>query len=328
LGRAESLNSEFLSAIAQISATLWGFSLAIPVFQAISTGRAFPAEKYIKRKRFLVKWICLICLPLFVISYPLIFSLVQLTGLTIRMLYGKEIYLIVSIFWDIAILYYYLHKVRRFSKLMGWKDLKEESEKEGRDIRTKIFCKILEYVPVILLGFCLLMWFSDLFSDLTFFSLYKPDIMLILLVITGLSLIVRNSGVKIDDGIVFREPDISPKFEQGKDNFKKDIDKAIAKRHKKVIKKMLSCLQQYKEDKELRRSIGRHEGEIQNLRNLESKIEKYHGEITSKINDGVTVEDFSEYYHWKKEGERHVEEFEKGTEMALKVLERELKKRA
>jgi len=333
LGRDESLNSEFLSAIAQISATIMGFSLAIPVFQAISTGHTFPAEKYIRRKNFLVKWICLVCLPLFVLSYPLIFSLVQLTGLTIWMLDGKEIYLIVSTLWDIAILCYYL-VVRRFSKLMGWKDLKEEREERKKleqekqknrrkDRRTIISRRIVEDVPVILLGFCLLIWFSDLTS----FSLYKPDIILILLVITGFSLIVRNSGIKIDDGIVFKKSDISPKFEQGKDNFEKNIDEARAKR-KEVIEKMQSCLEQYKEDKELRRSIGRHEGEIQNLVNLKSKIEEYYKGIINKISDGVTFEDFSEYDDRRKEGERHVEEFKNGTVMALKILERELEKRA
>jgi len=323
------VNSEFLSAIAQISATIMGFSLAIPVFQAISTGRTFPAEKYICRKNFLVKWICLVCLPLFVLSYPLIFSLVQLTGLTIWMLDGKEIYLIVSILWDIAILCFYLVIVRHFSKLMGWKDpRKEESKKEGGDRRTQILREIVEYAPVILLGFCLFMWSSDLFSDLTSFSLYKPDIMLILLVITGFSLIVRNSGIKIDDGIVFKKSDISPKFEQGKDNFKKSIDDAIAKRNEEVINEMLKCLKQHKEDKELRRSIGRHEGEIQNLLNLKSEIEKYYNEIISKINNGVTFEDFSEYDHWRKEGERHVEEFKKGTVMGAKILKRELEKQA
>jgi len=297
-----------------------GFSLLIPAYQAISTGRTFPAEKYVRRKNFLVKWIYLVCLPLFVLSYPLVSSLGQLSGFTIWILDRKEICLIVSITWDIAILCYYVFVVRRFSKLMGWKDLKEREKQRSR--KNRIFREIVEDVPTILLVVCLLMWSSDLTS----FSFYEPDVILILLAITGISLILRNSGIKIDDGIVFRKQDISPEFEQEKDSFANKINKAKAER-KREIGRMQSILAKYEKDYEIKRSVGLHNGEIKNLLDLKDEIEKRFNDIISKINkdENVTFEDFFEYDGWRREGERHLEEFRKGTMVAQKVLD-ELKK--
>lgn len=308
----------FFSTIAQVSATFMGFALLTPVFQAVASGRTTLGGRYILRKKFLMKWLLLVCLPIFVLSYPLIFSLVQLA--TNWELTGYVTCPIISLPWGILALYYYW-SINRWSKLMeGKKPTKSKDElKEERTMdttKTIIFRIIIEHVPPLLLIFCLVIWISDLT-----FSFRKPDILLILVIIAGFLFILRNLGVKFDEGIVFGSSEISPKFEKTKNKFVSRIDEAVEKR-KEVLEEMRRLSKRHKEDNELKSGVGYHEGEIENLCILQSKIKKLYDGIVNKADkNDVTFEDFFEFEGWREDGERRIEEFERGTPTAKKVLE-------
>lgn len=312
----EQLASPFLSTVAQVSATFIGFALLTPIFQAVASGPPAPGERYILRKKFLMKWLALLLLPIFTLGYPFILSLFLLrfdTNLT-----TTGCYTWISIAFGLSVLFYF-RAVKKWSKLMGWKEpTKSKDElKEGvtMDItKTIIFRRFVECIPPLLLIFCLCMWGSNL----TPFSFHRPGILLIIVVIVGFLFIIRNLGVKFDEGIVFRRSEISRKFKETKNEFVNRIDKAVEKRGK-VLEEMRQLSNQHKEDRELKRSIGYHEGEIENLRILQGKIKELYDQIANK-ND-VTFEDFLKFEGWRENGEGRIEEFERGTVIAKNVLE-------
>ena len=71
----EELNHEFLLTVAQISAVFMGFALLTPVFQAVVSGLKIPGEKYISNKIIFRKWLGLVCLPILVLFYSFLLSL-------------------------------------------------------------------------------------------------------------------------------------------------------------------------------------------------------------------------------------------------------------
>jgi hypothetical protein len=76
----ERLNPEFLSTMAQISATFIGFAFLVPAFQAVALGKT--NLRYVLKKRFLMKWFLLIFLPVIVFGKLLIFALLLLNYTT------------------------------------------------------------------------------------------------------------------------------------------------------------------------------------------------------------------------------------------------------
>jgi len=307
----EELNSEFLSAIAQVSATFIGFALLTPVFQAVASGHTFPGEKYILRKVFFMKWSLLLLLPIFVLSYPLVCSLILLKHNVSLMILPDRInflYWFISILFDLAIIIFYFLLVRRWSEL-PW-------SKEGVNPFFTFSIYLLEFLPPLLVGICLLMWFG-LFGSIK--SIF------ILLSISGFLFIVRNTGIRISEGMLFRKTDISYEFTEAKLGFVDKVEETKRKREN-LIDKIDSFLQRYKNDeklreelKELKRSVGYSKGEIKNLEYLRRKIEKLYDAICKK-DDKITFNDFFEFEKRMEDGKRRIEEFEVGTVTALEAI--------
>lgn len=308
----EGLSPEFLSTVAQVSATLIGFAVLTSVFQALASGRILIGEQYIKKKNLLVKLIGLALFPIFILGYPLVFSLFLLSLSSTRNI--TESHLLLNVAVTIFCLHYF-RKIRKYSKLRGI----GESHKLTS---FKLFAFFVTWIPMILLLIILiysaLLFFTELISLLYIF----PPLTFILFIASGFLLILQNLGIKIDTGILFESKDVEVnKINQMLEEFKNEVNKAINDR-KNLIRKMTERVKlEDKEErkKELIRSIAEHEAEINLLKNFifeeffkEKKVEK-----VKKLCKGsaynVTLGDLSDFLSWMKEAKRVHWEFKRGT---------------
>jgi hypothetical protein len=298
----EELSPEFLSTIAQVSATFIGFALLIPAVQAIASGRTIVGERYISRKKFFKRWLLLLLLPISVLGYPLTFSLFLLTNAKFDGISNSinSLYEPLSIVFGLSIILLYLFWFRKWSKLMGWN--------KGRSV----FRSLIEFMPPLFIGICLLMWLG-LFGNLKWVFIF--------LIISGFWFIIRNIGVEVDKGLLFERADISCEFASAIGEFRNKVKEGVKKRESLIEKMVLLSrkLENKEEKEELKRSIGYSQGEIKNLRNLGEKIEKLYSEIVSK-KKRICFKDFYEFEERKRDGERRIEEFEMGTVTAVEVL--------
>ena len=321
----EELSPEFLSTIAQVSATFMGFALLTPVFQTVASGQTFAGERYISTKYFFIKWLLLLLFPLLVLSYPLIFSLflLRLDANSVVYFTITDYYKFGSLIFGFVILSYY-GWISKWSKLKGWKYFRK-SKIEISDL----FRFAVNLLPVLFIFICLVMWVSLLPPFLL--HLHNLKLILIFLVFTGFLSILRNVGVEINKGILFKKTEISCEFGNAKLRFVKKVEEA-EKERMKLINKINSFLQKYKNNdklkkelEELKRSVGYYEGEIENLRRLlrnkhNNGIEDLYDKLCNE--NMVTLEKFSEFERRRIDGERRIEEFEVGTIVVLNVLKR------
>jgi len=304
----EELSPEFLSTVAQVSATFMGFALLTPIFQAVASGR-ISVKEYILLRVFYVKWLLLLLLPIFVFCYLLIGSLVLLkydANVLILPDWIRSLYHPFSIGFG-SIIIFYFGRIRTWSKLPG-------PEENSKLKISSLIRWAVEISPPFCIVICLLMWFG-LFGNLKW--------VFILIIISGFSFIVRNIGIEVDEGIYFEKKELSPKLKNEKDEFIRKINEAIETRKEKVIEGMSLVLQNLKDEKEkgdLKRSLGYQHGEIKNLQRLQKKIEDIYNEINEKKK--LIIKDFSEFEGRRTDGERRIEEFEAGTVLSLNVLKR------
>jgi hypothetical protein len=304
----------FFSTIAQVSATFIGFALLTPIFQVVASGHTTPGEKCILRKKFLMRWLTLILLPIFVLSYPLVVSLL-LVRFGINSVISTGLYEWGSIVFGSSVLVLF-YKVKKWSKLTGFKELTKSRN-------NTLFRFLIEWMPFPFIVTCLFMWSI---SALKFCSSYshRPHLLLIFLVMIGFLLIIRNIGVKAEEGILFKEIDISPEFRKKRDKFVHDTKEAIKEREK-IIEKVKFLLTKYREGRkveELKKGMGYHKGEIENLRILKNEIKKLYNKVNNEAKVSfVALENFFEFENRRKDGERRIEEFKTGTTIAEKLLE-------
>jgi hypothetical protein len=205
------LSEALLSTIAQVSATFIGFALLAPIINAGSFEH--PGKRYIQPKSFFKKWLLLLILPIFVLAYPLIVSLLLLK-------YQGHLILIEYHAW--ATIFYLIFLIHYYEKLKRWSVLVKESSK---------FRRLINLTPSILIIFCTITSISCLIykfllgHDSTlvllniagFLSILGHDTILVLLIITGFLLILRNIGVSVDRGILFAKEEIDfAQFEKAK----------------------------------------------------------------------------------------------------------------
>jgi hypothetical protein len=123
---------------------------------------------------------------------------------------------------------------------------------------------------------------------------------------------------------LFKVTEISCEFAYARLEFRNHVEEAIGKR-RKLIEKMNLLLRRFDEDEklkiELKRIIGSYEGEMENLQYLRTKIDELYNKVINK-GDRITLDDFSNFEVWLTDGRRRLGEFEAGTVMGRKILEK------
>jgi len=303
----EELSPEFLSTVAQVSATFMGFSMITSVFQALALGRSLVGEEYIKKKNFLVKLIALALFPIFVLSYPLILSLFLLSsnGNTSESCLPWNI-LVVNIFVLISYLYCFF-SIQKYSELRGQKEL-------YKSISFKLFTFLVTWVPIMLFLFAFISSVLPLFTKT--FVLYP--LKFILLVASGFILILRNLGIKIDKNVLFKSKDIEiDRFIQLLKKFENDINEAIKEREN-LVKKISERANQLDKEKykELMKSVAEQRAEIRLFKEFIFKefFEERVDPLRKKIEyEYITLRDFSDFESWRERANQVLWEFKRGT---------------
>ena len=306
------VESGFFSTIAQVSATLIGFALLVPVFQTRAQSHSISGDKYIKRDKFSMKCLFLVLLPILVLICPFFLSLVLVRYPNLII---PQHYSIISIVCTVFFIRYLLW-------VKTWSEFTSGSN---------IIKGILEWaflgVPIVVFASMQILSikqissiFCPYFNDFNFI-VYD----LVILVIIGLSLILRNLGVEIDKGVFFKKKEISLKFELAEREIAGNINEVVKERER-VIKEMDRLLQDTNKSeaelRELKRTSGEYEGEISILEGLMKIIESIYKNIKDNKDDQFCINDFSSFDGWIVDADRRKDAFITGTERAKRVLER------
>ena len=305
------LDGGFFSTIAQVSATFIGFALLATIIDA--GFREYPGKKYILSERFLRKWLFVLILPILVLAYPLIVSLLLLRSQVLAIIL-LNYYANYNIFYLIFLIYYY-------KKVKDWTVLMEKPSKIGH---------VIEITPLLLLIICLGISISSFICK----PLFGQGEILILLLIAGFLLVIRNIGISVDKGFFFAKEDINlTKFAKELSEFELNIETAISER-KRVIERINNQIKKIDVESTLReelsglkneliRSRGSQNGEIKKLENLKKGIKNLYIKITDKTYtvNRLRLKDFEEFEGRRVDGEERIEEFMGGTMITDEILD-------
>lgn len=302
----------FLSTIAQVSATFIGFALLATIIDAGS--REYPGKKYILSERFLRKWFFMLILPVLILADPLIVSLLLLKSQVPDIILLK--------YYDNFIIIYIIFLLYYYKKVKDWTVLMEKSSK------IKIG-HVIEKTPSLLLIVCLGISIGSFICK----SLFGQGEILILLLIAGFLLVIRNIGISVDKGFLFSKKDINLiKLAEESSEFEYNIETAISER-KIVIERINNQIKKIDVDaksrerlslkNELIRSRGSQKGEIRKIENLKKMIKDLYIKITGKIykENRLCLKDFEEFEGRRVDGEKRIEEFKGGTMITKEILD-------
>jgi hypothetical protein len=303
------LNEPFLSTIAQVSATIIGFALLTPVVQAMSSRMFRKGEEAIHPKTLLIRSLEVACLPIIVLFWPLLGSLLLISqGLE---LLESHYYIGLSIVFPAIAALCFLYA------------------KKYSDMRTKYWLLevLLEWIPFSLILFCIGIYISihiDCSLRMYFQGTLPFYLATSLLVVSGLLLCIRNLAVSYETGLRFKTQDISAELKRAVTIFKEEIEEAINSR-KAAVEKLEQQVKQQRMSKmkslEFHRSIARHEFDISRWQEILNEVIKYEKIFNTK-DLAITLRECIDYQRWEEEWSRHLKEFEQGTY----VIERSIKR--
>lgn len=298
----------FFSTIAQVSITLIGFSLLLPVVKGLSSDIGAIKGSILIRKNFEIG-----ILPLIIVVVPLLTSLTIIISAFFVMICSPLlryiIYGIYGIHGIILVAYYYMRTERYIVSLPS-------NVPSNVGVTFRILKSLAELLLGLYPGLVLIFFLIETFlmgTSLLFFKICS-----LWLVLVGLLMIIRTLVISPTTGIKYSFTDLDEKWKEEVEKFFSKIDSAISRR-KEEIEKLRKILKQPTIKKwrdAIETTIAESEAEIIGMQQkIEEPIRKRCDSLKTnkETNKYFTVNELREIENRRKDGERNIDNFEIGT---------------